>query len=101
MVASEDVCKLDLVCLTGGVDVFKNSGLFEEDWLPPVSLGVAEVSQHPPLAPLAVSGEIRKLYRTTTPLHHHHHHHQYTENQIKFANIYIDHGPFTCSGLRV
>ena len=29
------------------------------------------------------------------------HHHQYTENQIKFANIYIDHGPFTCSGLRV
>ena len=39
-----------------------------------------------------------KLENFREPLHHHQ---QYTENQVKFANIYIYHGPFPCSGLSV
>ena len=61
----ENVSWPHLVRVTGGVDVFENSGLFEEDRLPPVSVGVAEVSQHLPLSPLAASGEIRGKLRAT------------------------------------
>ena len=38
----------DLVRATFGMDVFKNSGLVQEDRLPLASLGVGEVSQQPP-----------------------------------------------------
>ena len=54
-----------LVCGAGGMDVFKNSGLFQQGRLPPARVSVGEVSQHPRLPPLSSglvggqSGEIR------------------------------------------